>query len=365
MPPKRKPTDAAAESASKKSKTSTDNTPEKPPVPRSKRWSKGVSASANADTEYRKLIMHEPDRAWEFRCQCRPVVGNDDDDDTDEGDEDEDEGNEHPSCDHGKTCLCTKPSKDHPDHPYTFSVGGIQKYNTIATMCSLRDPDMFDMYIYNDFAGYGLLEMVGNLLLDFEEAKDDWKQQWYICEATTLFFHNYNPMPLFMIDDGEGLDMFLHCVRTMFLAMMATLERNNLLKPDSEIKNLGMVMGLAIRLDAYAEDLDSFEDLPKYLHAYAAKHNIVLVDVPEDDEPEPVPATGKGSLPDPRAKKNDPWGFSAELRKLSKEQDVGGDKYDITTMSAAERKNASFKKKDPLSAKDIKALKEGLVMQWA
>lgn len=151
----------------------------------------------------------------------------------------------------------------------------------------------------------------------------------------------------------------------MFLAMMATLERNDLLKPDSEIKNLAMVMGLVIRLDAYDQDGDSFEDLPKYLHAYAAKHNIVLSDVPEDDEPEPVPATGKGSLPAPTAKKNDPWGFAAELKKLAKEQVVGGDKYDITTMSAADRKMASFNKKDPLDAKAIKALKEGLIMQLA
>ncbi|KAJ9354207.1 hypothetical protein DTO027B9_4833 [Paecilomyces variotii] len=371
MPPKRKAADAAAGNASKKSKaSSTDNTPEKPPVPRSKRWSKGVSGSANADTEYRKKMMHDPAGAWEFVCRCRPVVGSDDDnEDEDEDDEDEDddddEGDGLPSCDRGKTCLCRKPSKDHPDHPYIYSLGGIQKFNTIATMCSLRDPDLFGMYIYNDFAGYGLLEMVGNLLLDFEEAKDDWKQQWYICEATTLFFHKYNPMPLFMIDDSEGLDMFLHCVRTMFLTMMATLERNDLLKPGSEIKNLGMVMGLAIRLDAYAQDMDSFEDLPKYLYAYAAKHNIVLHDVPKDDEPEPVPATGKGSLPDPRAKKNNPWGFAAELKKLAKEQNVGGDEYDITTMSAAERKNASFTKKDPLGAEEIKALKEGLVMQLA
>ena len=151
----------------------------------------------------------------------------------------------------------------------------------------------------------------------------------------------------------------------MFLAMMATLERNDLLKPDSEIENLAMVMGLAIRLDEYDEDGGNFEDLPKYLHAYAAKHNIVLHDLPDNDEPEPVPATGMGSLPAPTAKKNDPWGFATELKKLAKEQVVGGDNYDITTMSAAERKKASFTKKDPLSAKEIKALKEGLVMQLA
>jgi hypothetical protein len=152
----------------------------------------------------------------------------------------------------------------------------------------------------------------------------------------------------------------------MFLSMMATLERNDLLKPDSEVKNVGMIMGLLVRLGEFAEDFEGFDDLPKYIHAYAAKHNIVLRDLPEDSEPEdPVPATGKGSLPEPTAKKNDPWGFSAELKKLGKEQRLGGDHHDITTMSGPERKKAHFDGKDPLAGEGIKALKEGLVMQLA
>jgi hypothetical protein len=168
------------------------------------------------------------------------------------------------------------------------------------------------------------------------------------------------------IDDSEGLELFLHAIRTMFLAMMATLERNDLLKPDSEIKNIGMIMGLAIRLGDFADDFEGFDDLPKYLHAYAAKQKIVLQDAGEDSEPEePVPATGKGSLPEPTAKKNDPWGFAAELKKLKKEQTLGGDRHDITTMSGPERKKASFDGKDPLAGEGIKALKEGLVMQLA
>jgi hypothetical protein len=207
MPPKRKSTDAAPASASKKSKASTDDAPEKPQVPRSKRWSKGISGSANADTEYRTMMTHNPESAWELVCQCRPIAGSDDEDeDEDEDDEDDNEEDgegepkktDRPLCDNGKTCLCTKPSKDHPDHPYTLSLGGIQKFRTTAIMCSLRDPDLFEMYIYNDFYGYGLVEVLGNLFLDFEEAKDDWKQQWYICEAILLFFHRFDPAALFM-----------------------------------------------------------------------------------------------------------------------------------------------------------------------
>lgn len=83
MPPKRKSTDAAADVASKKTKASTDNAsdnapnnaPEAAQVPRSKRWSKGISGSANADTEFRTIIARNPDSLWKFVCQCRPIVG--------------------------------------------------------------------------------------------------------------------------------------------------------------------------------------------------------------------------------------------------------------------------------------------------
>lgn len=213
MAPKRKSTDAAGDSASKKSKATADNAsaaPALPPVPRSKRWSKGVSGSANADMEYRTMMTRNPGSAWEFVCQCRPIADADDDDDEDEDEEDEDEEGEgegegepkkksdRPPCDHGKTCLCTKPSAEHPEHPYTLTLGGIQKFSTTAILCSLRDPDAFDMYIYNDFYGYGLQEVIGNLLLDFEEVKNDWKQQWFICEAMVVFFHRVELAPLFM-----------------------------------------------------------------------------------------------------------------------------------------------------------------------
>jgi hypothetical protein len=60
-------------------------------------------------------------------------------------------------------------------------------------MASLRDPDTFDIYTYNDAAGYGVLETVQNLFRDFDEAStfskgEDWKQSWAICEATAMYF---------------------------------------------------------------------------------------------------------------------------------------------------------------------------------
>lgn len=66
----------------------------------------------------------------------------------------------------------------------------------------LRCPDLFDMYIYNDYHGYGIVQVIQNTLLDFdqekEKEKDNWKEQWAICEATILFFQSGHAMPFFM-----------------------------------------------------------------------------------------------------------------------------------------------------------------------
>lgn len=37
-------------------------------------------------------------------------------------------------------------------------------------MAAVCNPDMFDMYTYNDHQAYGMLEVIQNLLLDWDEA---------------------------------------------------------------------------------------------------------------------------------------------------------------------------------------------------
>lgn len=217
MPPKRQSTDASG-NASKKSKTAADNTDE-PVIPRGKRWSK-VSASANADDGYR-LQISKPE-AYAYLCLCKPLHdrGSGSEDEWDEEDEDEDEENANkvsrevlefsdsvfdiyrtqekkPACDGGKTCVCLKPAAEHPDQPWVITRAATHKLNTLRIMGSLRDPDGFGMYTYNDHFGYGCVELAQNLILDFEEAKGNWKEQWSVCEGMALFFMKGDADPLF------------------------------------------------------------------------------------------------------------------------------------------------------------------------
>lgn len=148
---------------------------------------------------------------------CKPPFDDDEDDEesddedeeSDDENEDEDSGDEEEEpkasrnrngdrakCDGGKKCLCRKPASEYPDHPWVLTYAGFHKYLSQSTMAAVRCPDNFAMYTYNDHEGYGILEVVQNLLLDWDEAKT-WQEQWVVCEGLALF----------LLDEGTGFYM--------------------------------------------------------------------------------------------------------------------------------------------------------------
>jgi hypothetical protein len=148
----------------------------------------------------------------------------------------------------------------------------------------------------------------------------------------------------------------------MFLATLATLERNDLLKPDSEIKNIGAVMGMFIRFinDIQAYGIE-FEDQDTYIMAYATKHNITVHGL---TEPKYKVSSEGVELPEATAKGNDPWGWKKAYAQLKEEKKtLGGDSSDITSWTSAERKKASFDKKDPIPASAMAHIKKGEIME--
>jgi len=198
MPPKRaNPSTAAGPAgASKKAKPSTAKADPKP----NDRWS-AVSASRNADEDY-KLAMRDPEVAYSYICMCKLSFGGDDSEDEfyspgDDSDGEDPDAQSKSKCDGGESCLCRKPAAEHPDHPWILSNAGFRKYLTQSTHAALRCPDNFDMYTYNDHQGYGVLQVVQNLLLDFVEAKSNLREQWAVCEAMVLFLLAPDSQPMF------------------------------------------------------------------------------------------------------------------------------------------------------------------------
>ncbi|KAK4133942.1 hypothetical protein BT67DRAFT_381493 [Trichocladium antarcticum] len=409
MPPKRAPTGASSQA--KKSRASTDSTDgppaDLPAIPRNKRWAP-VSASGNADDDY-KLFVHNPVTAYNFVCMCQPPFLNgddddeddDDEDDDDEEDEDEDERNgagtgKRPRCDGGDTCLCEKPAAEHPDHVWKLSAAGKRKFFTQRTHEQMRCPDNFNMYTFNDHMGYGILELLQNLVLDFSEAAGNYKEQWAVCEGTAFFLKTDLAAAITRIDDGETVDATFQLIGRLFLSMLATLERENLLGKDSPIPNLGLIMAIFMTLpsdlapyglldDSKKEAIGPAKDKKKWqphtfhhqILAYARKYDIDLVgphniaDAVAEAEPDadlPAPASNTG--------KADPFGFAKGLKAYTNQcggitgfmvgktprTPIGGDTLDITTWTSDERKRKSFDKKDPLGKAEIDAIKNGLVM---
>lgn len=213
MPPKRTADAAAVEPVEPKYKP-----------PRSKRWS-DVSASANAEAAYR-MVWKNKEKAYSYitLCSAFGVESDDEDDDDDDSDgglesegrkkadekkeqereeeeewvdvdvDDDDDGAERlgPRC-RKKPCYCYKrvDSDSNPEHPWVISWAGMRKFENQFLHVYVRIPDYFSMYTFNDHAAYGSLQVLQNLVLDFEEAAKDWREQWAICEGVAHWLSHH------------------------------------------------------------------------------------------------------------------------------------------------------------------------------
>ncbi|KAM7195171.1 hypothetical protein V8F33_006845 [Rhypophila sp. PSN 637] len=409
------------------------------------RWAP-VSASRNAEKSY-KLRCHEeitPEQAYAYVCWCElpfetedPDSDDDDeyDDDSDgslakswsdtdseaHGDEDEviEEKGDKPKkslCDGGVVCLCGKPAIDHPDHPFITTAAARIKVHTQHSMMMVRCPDNFDMHTFNDHTGLGAKELLENLVLDFIEAEGNWREQWVVCE-TLAFVMDDDWLEALMgiesIDDSVGIWQIYHLVARR-------LEHLGLLSTTSEVRNLGLIMSLFMKLAAdneanvrclevggdktpfdksvkltladgrtttYKYSIESFD---RIIFMYLKKYAIPPADLPGDnswfgildDDWDENKNDYNSDVDDemkefclPGGTKEDPFGLNEAVKAYvetygrqtggpNSKAVMGGDKYDITPMSVKERKAASLTGKDPLSRKEIKSLKEGMVPGW-
>ncbi|KAI0025867.1 hypothetical protein F4780DRAFT_233434 [Xylariomycetidae sp. FL0641] len=379
MPPKRAAQEDGA-AANKKAKTASDDESEMPAP--SKRWS-AVSGSANADSDYR-TTWTKPEKWYSYITFCGPPGVSSDDEDEDEDEEDEDEDDEIREGCGKKDCVCQKPSSDNPDHPWHVSKAGYRKFNTQFIFHQLRDPDNFDMYTFNDHSAYGALETLENLVLDFNEAAErGWKEQWAVCEGLALWLTS-DGYTFTRIDDGDRANDMMRLIGHMFLYMLAQLDRQNLVGDGTEVKSLGCFMALYIHIiedmrrygileleEAEEEDTKKFDPVrpDDAILSYANKRGVTLRGPHNIDK---LVANLDGEVELPEAQAKDPWGFQAAFKEYEGKQgtaeisgrpaSIGGDALDITTWTSAERKAQSFTKKDPLGKKEIKAIKNGLVM---
>ncbi|KAL3471857.1 hypothetical protein BJX99DRAFT_262888 [Aspergillus californicus] len=222
-----------------------------------------------------------------------------DDDDEDEDEDKDADDNDKPKkakCSNGKMCLCNKPATEHPEHPDIISVAGFQKCIDQLIHTNLHNPDLFEML------------------------------------------------------DADTVDHTWGLIGHMFVTILAKLESQKLLKPDPEVKNLGVIMSLYLQLadelrqnsllsedDADGETFDP-SHFDAYVLAYGKKYQIKLQGPSDLDKLVRKIEESNEEIKLPRSSA-DPWRWNAAHKGYAKEygaigsikkKGMGGDSFDIT-----------------------------------
>lgn len=102
--------------------------------------------------------MHRP--YFEYAVENREA------DEADDEDEDEDELHDKYKKEFEEAVnsgVILEPAKDHPEWKWVILWEGFKNFSEYQRRSRYCDPDNFGMYIYNDFAGKGLMELMENL----------------------------------------------------------------------------------------------------------------------------------------------------------------------------------------------------------
>ncbi|KAJ5656372.1 hypothetical protein N7507_008322 [Penicillium longicatenatum] len=279
----------------------------------------------------------------------------------------------------------------------------------MRTQVDVRDPANFDMHTKEDHAGYGVMQVVQNLIIDFERAgrmEGNWKDQWALCEAMAMVHLSGSAETLnqyvylshlvvtlllisnFVVDDGESVKSVWKLISFMFLSMLIALENEGLLGPKSKVKNLGMMMALFLQLMKKERPSDG-KNFEIYVFAFAILHQVELIGLPKSTfdmlweeflrNPDILPGavsdsdsdSGSGSEsdsePDSNSDSEYPWVVKDALDDYMEQKtprSVGGDDLDITAWTSAERERYHFGGQDPLSEETISALEKGDILTF-
>ncbi|KAH8704500.1 hypothetical protein GQ44DRAFT_630308, partial [Phaeosphaeriaceae sp. PMI808] len=267
-----------------------------------------------------------------------------------------------------------KPIADFPDWPFIISKEAEKILGDHHIAAAKRDQDIFSMHIFNDWTGYGLQEVIENQLSDFNKImsvkgnqEPDAVELWIRLSAFAHWTQEEQLGPWMGQDDGQRWSDTSAMIGIATLATLNALQRSRLLSNDSPIKDLGFVIAL---LGSFLnccvgmtgdvpvmEGCDEMETWPWEVVQYAKNAGVEIrgvydiekefVEEYDDEEEVGVWKTKEGV---------DRWGWKAKWKKFTAAHGnrgkVGGHNYDITKMSAKERKRAHFDGKDPLDPKD-------------
>ncbi|KAH0541674.1 hypothetical protein FGG08_003837 [Glutinoglossum americanum] len=183
----------------------------------------------------------------EWITYCHPSWDRGPDDDS-SGDENEDEDEDEDGSPHSPNCKCKKPLSENPDWPWVVSKDGFALALKWQKEQMKRCQDAFDVYLYNDYNGYGIAEVVDGILaaLDRELTKKRVAPMklWAQLEGMAIFLVT-DVNEWFGCDDPDGVDARIRLIGNGLLSALSLLESRNLLNPaTTTIKNISMTLAL-------------------------------------------------------------------------------------------------------------------------
>ncbi|KAF2233834.1 hypothetical protein EV356DRAFT_533372 [Viridothelium virens] len=171
-------------------------------------------------------------------------------------------------------CMCGKPLRENPDWTWFTTRKAWQMRDDLKCEADFRHPDYFDMYVYNDFAGYGIQQVIENTLVAFNteytKKNPSLNELWAIIEALDL-------------DDGDRMFKTLDMIGCAALSMLNRLDLAGKLKPNSEFKDIALVISVfllfAEKFEDNLLDFDIDEFWHQHLASYVKRNSIAMTGV--------------------------------------------------------------------------------------
>nr|KAK5438812.1 hypothetical protein LTR18_008247 [Exophiala xenobiotica] len=312
----------------------------------SKKQPKAASKAASKATVNAQPAIAD---AFEFITICRPL----DDELREEwktgqeiDDEREEEFDPKLSCGN-KSCVCRHPVSENPDWPWTITKAGYESKGRLLFEARMRNQDLFGEYFYSHFNDYGFQEVVENqaghhpgilaLNSEFRKKEPSLPKLWALIEGLAFTIPGDT---WYHMDDPARLTDTFRLLGTAVFSVLTLLEQNNLLSPESPVKNIALVLG-CFRNAAEGFNAIGGEQEEDLVWAdaeieWVQKYGIRFKDVPFGIEDELADADLQDS--DRLGSEIDKWkarNWATELKDFSSRhrtgKSIGGQNYSLRT----------------------------------
>jgi len=159
-----------------------------------------------------------------------------------------------------KDGIYKAPPSKFPEHKWVMMWDAWLKADLLGRKAKYCDPDSFGMYLCNDWRGWGMQEIMENMMIEFNQsfrAKDERiEKMWSVVSAVGLWLNEEDHIgPLIGNEDGKTTCELFGLLGCALLTVLAAIEAAGELKPDSRF--LDLTLGIAYYLELS-------HDLPAY-----------------------------------------------------------------------------------------------------